>query len=34
MDWTDLPQDRDGCRTLANVVMNLWVPKYEGNFFD
>ena len=26
MDWIDLAQDRDRCRTLMNTVMNLWVP--------
>jgi hypothetical protein len=26
MDWTDLAQDRDQCRTLVNTVMNLRVP--------
>jgi hypothetical protein len=26
MDWIDLAQDRDRCRALVNVVMNLCVP--------
>jgi hypothetical protein len=26
MDLIDLAQDRDQWRTLANMVMNLWVP--------
>jgi hypothetical protein len=26
MDWIDLAQDRDQCRTLMNTVMNLRVP--------
>jgi hypothetical protein len=26
MDWIDLAQDRDQWRTLANTIMNLWVP--------
>ena len=26
MDWIDLAQDRDRCRTLVNAVMNLRVP--------
>jgi hypothetical protein len=26
MDWVDLAQDRDQCRSLVNTVMNLWVP--------
>jgi hypothetical protein len=26
MDWIELAQDRDKCRTLVNAVMNLWVP--------
>jgi hypothetical protein len=32
MDWIDLAEDRDKCRTLVNAVMNLWVPLNEGNF--
>jgi len=24
MDWIELAQDRDRCRALVNVVMNLW----------
>jgi len=26
MDWIEPAQDRDGCRTLVNAVMNLWLP--------
>jgi hypothetical protein len=26
IDWTDLAQDRDRCRALVNMVMNLQVP--------
>jgi hypothetical protein len=26
MDWTNLAEDRDQWRALANTVMNLWVP--------
>jgi len=26
MDWIDLDQDRDRCRTLVSTVMNLRVP--------
>jgi hypothetical protein len=26
MDWIELAQDRDRCRALVNVVMNLSVP--------
>ena len=32
MDWTDVAQDRDRWRALANAVMNLQVPQNEGNF--
>ena len=32
MDWIDVAQDRDRWRTLANVVMKLWVPYNAGNF--
>jgi hypothetical protein len=27
MDWTDLIQDRDQCRALVNMVMNLRIHK-------
>jgi len=26
MDWIELAQERDRCRALVNVVMNIWVP--------
>jgi hypothetical protein len=26
LDWIDLAQDRDPCRALVNMVMNLQVP--------
>jgi hypothetical protein len=26
MDWIELAQDRDRCRALMNVVMNLRIP--------
>jgi hypothetical protein len=25
MDWIDLPEGRDHCRAVVNMVMNLWV---------
>jgi hypothetical protein len=32
MDWIDLAQDRDGWRSLVNVIMYLRVPQNAGNF--
>jgi len=31
IDWIGLAQDRDRCRTLVSVVMNLRVPRNAGN---
>jgi hypothetical protein len=33
MDWIDLAQDRDHCRSLVNTVMNLWIPWNAGKFW-
>ena len=33
MDWTDLAQNKDRWRALANAVMNLRVPQNVGNLF-
>jgi hypothetical protein len=30
MDWVAVAQERDRCRTLVNVVMNLRVPQMRG----
>jgi hypothetical protein len=30
MDWIDLAQERDRCRALVNVVMNLRFPQNVG----
>jgi hypothetical protein len=32
MDWNNLAQDRDRCRAVVNVVMNIQVPSNAGNF--
>ena len=32
MEWKELAQDRDRWQALANVVMNLQVPKNANNF--
>jgi hypothetical protein len=34
MDWIDLVQARDQCRSLVNTVMNLRVPYNFGKFFN
>jgi hypothetical protein len=34
MDWIDLAQDRDQCRALVNMVMNLQVPENAGKFLS
>jgi hypothetical protein len=31
-DWIDLAQDKDRCRALVNLVMNLRAPENAGNF--
>jgi len=31
-DWMELALGRDRCRALVNMVMNLRVPCYAGNF--
>jgi len=30
MDWIELAEDRDRCRSLVSTVMKLWVPKMRG----
>jgi hypothetical protein len=30
VDWNGLAQDRDRCRALVNMILNLWVPYYAG----
>jgi hypothetical protein len=32
IEWTELAQDRERWRVLANAIMNLWVPQNAGNF--
>jgi hypothetical protein len=32
MDWIHLTQDRDICRSLVNLVINLRVPNMTGKF--
>jgi len=34
VDWTHLAQDRVQCRVRVNTVMNLRVPKKDGEFLD
>jgi hypothetical protein len=34
MDWIDLVQDRDQCRSLVDTVINLLVPSISGKFFS
>jgi hypothetical protein len=31
VDWIHLARDRDQWRTVANTVMNLWVPYNAGD---
>jgi hypothetical protein len=31
-DWIDMAWDKDQWQTLANTVMNRWVPSKAGNF--
>jgi len=33
MDWIELVQDSDRCRTLVNTVMNLRTHKMRGIFW-
>jgi hypothetical protein len=33
MDWIGLAEDRDKWWALVNTVLNLLVPKSNGNFF-
>jgi hypothetical protein len=32
IDWMELAHDRDRCRALVTVVLNLRIPYNEGNF--
>jgi hypothetical protein len=34
VDWMHLVQDRGQWRDFVNMIINLWVPKRAGNFFD
>jgi hypothetical protein len=34
MDWTDLAQDKDHCKAVVNMVINVLVPQNLVKFFN